>query len=183
MPGGKGWRPLRDAEEHRKTASRDSAAASGLLQRNEMPKIKGRVLKTKEDAGRLLAVIQYRADTDTEMEIATGMRATQKESAAILKRSRMGNRHRQHIYSAICRNGGMTCDEIEVALDLRHQTASCFVRFLTQDKFLRPRIKANGEQDRRKTRSGRMAIVWEPVPDADREKKPDPQKELFDNKK
>ena len=125
----------------------------------------------------------YRVDTDTEMEIATGMRATQKESAAILKRSRMGNRHRQHIYSAICRNGGMTCDEIEVALDLRHQTASCFVRFLTQDNFLRPRIKPNGEQDRRKTRSGRMAIVWEPAPAADREKKPDPQKELFDNKK
>lgn len=124
-------------------------------------------------------MMPYRADTDTEMEIATGKQPTSKESAAIIKRSRMGNRHRQHIYAAICHQGGMTCDEIEVALDLRHQTASCFVRFLTQDNFLRPKIKSNGEPDRRKTRSGRMAIVWEPAPAADREKKPESQLSLF----
>jgi predicted transcriptional regulator len=91
----------------------------------------------------------------------------------------MGNQHRQHIYSAICHSGGMTCDELEVALNLRHQTASCFVRFLTQDKFLRPKIKANGEPDRRRTRSGRMAIVWEPAPSSERIKKPDAQLSLF----
>lgn len=124
-------------------------------------------------------IMNYRADTDTEMYIPTGKQTTSHESAEILKRNRMGNMHRQHIYTAICHNGGMTCDEIEVALNIRHQTASCFVRFLTQDNFLRPRIKPNGEPDRRKTRSGRNAIVWEPVPAADRARQQDSQLSLF----
>jgi hypothetical protein len=123
--------------------------------------------------------LPYRADTDTEEIIPTGPRFTSKESAEILKRSKIGNQHRQHIYAAICHNGGMTCDELEVMLGLRHQTASCFVRFLTQDKFLRPRIKPNGEVDRRKTRSGRMAIVWEAAPAVDRSKTQDAQLSLF----
>ena len=49
--------------------------------------------------------------------------------------------------------GGATCDEIEAALNLRHQTASARIRELALAK----RIKAKGT---RKTRSGRNADVW-----------------------
>ena len=66
------------------------------------------------------------------------------------------NKHeyRHKIYSEILFSGGATCDEIEVALELRHQTVSCFIRFLTQDGLL------YDTGDRRMTRSGRKAIVW-----------------------
>lgn len=49
---------------------------------------------------------------------------------------------------------GMTCDEVEVQLDLRHQTASARVREL----FVKGQIIDSGE--RRTTRSGRAAVVW-----------------------
>ena len=49
---------------------------------------------------------------------------------------------------------GATCDECEVALDMRHQTASARVREL----YLRGVITDSGL--RRKTRSGRNAVVW-----------------------
>jgi hypothetical protein len=49
---------------------------------------------------------------------------------------------------------GATDDEIEVALGMRHQTASARRRELAIGKW----IEDSGE--RRATRSGRMAIVW-----------------------
>lgn len=49
---------------------------------------------------------------------------------------------------------GLTCDEVEVQLDLRHQTASARIRELRSEG----RIYDTGE--RRPTRSGRPAIVW-----------------------
>lgn len=64
------------------------------------------------------------------------------------------NEYRQRIYNFIKEKDGATCDETEVALDIRHQTASCFIRFLTQDNHLRD------SGDRRLTRAGRKAIVW-----------------------
>ncbi len=64
------------------------------------------------------------------------------------------NQYRQRIYDFIKEQGGATCDETEQALDIRHQTASCFIRFLTQDELLRD------SGDRRLTRAGRKAIVW-----------------------
>jgi len=66
------------------------------------------------------------------------------------------NKYRQMIYDFI-RSTKSTCDEIEVGLGLRHQTASCFIRFLTQDGLLRD------SGDRRYTRAKRQAIVWETV--------------------
>lgn len=47
-----------------------------------------------------------------------------------------------------------TCDEIEVALGMRHQTASARIRELA----LLGRIVDSGI--RRQTRSGRFAVVW-----------------------
>lgn len=67
------------------------------------------------------------------------------------------SKYRKMIYEFIKGSLGQTCDEIEVALGLRHQTASCFIRFLTQDGLLRD------SGDRRITRSGRQAIVWQTV--------------------
>lgn len=53
---------------------------------------------------------------------------------------------------------GATCDEIELSLDLRHQTASARVRELVLFK----EIKDSG--DRRETRSGRGARVYVLMP-------------------
>jgi len=49
---------------------------------------------------------------------------------------------------------GLTCDEIEVALGLAHQTASARVRELAQAK----EITDSGR--RRPTRTGRKAVVY-----------------------
>jgi len=49
---------------------------------------------------------------------------------------------------------GMTCDEVEASLDLRHQTASARVHELGRSG----KIVDSGE--RRVTRSGRKAAVW-----------------------
>jgi uracil-DNA glycosylase len=54
--------------------------------------------------------------------------------------------------------GGMTCDEVEEAADMRHQTASARIRELAQ----KGRIVDSGR--RRPTRSSRMAIVWIETP-------------------
>ncbi|NJN64822.1 MAG: hypothetical protein HC882_08025 [Acidobacteria bacterium] len=45
---------------------------------------------------------------------------------------------------------GATCDEVEEAMNLRHQTASARIRALAM----------KDKMNRRKTRSGRCAIVW-----------------------
>lgn len=55
---------------------------------------------------------------------------------------------------------GATDDELEVALDLRHQTLSARRRELVQSE----RIVDSGET--RKTRSGRSAVVWVVVAEA-----------------
>lgn len=49
---------------------------------------------------------------------------------------------------------GATCDEIEQAMSLSHQTASARIRELN----MKNRIYDSGQ--RRRTRSGRDAIVW-----------------------
>ena len=49
---------------------------------------------------------------------------------------------------------GLTCDEIEEASGLKHQTASARIRELAQKGL----IEDSG--DRRPTRSGRNAVVW-----------------------
>jgi predicted transcriptional regulator len=52
------------------------------------------------------------------------------------------------------RSTGMTCDEVEIALGLRHQTASARIRELVQ----LGELTNSGQQ--RPTSSGRKAIVW-----------------------
>ncbi len=61
---------------------------------------------------------------------------------------------RQVVLNQIRLGGGMTCDAIEVVLDMRHQTASARIRELA----LSGHVVDTG--DRRKTRSGRLAVVW-----------------------
>lgn len=80
------------------------------------------------------------AGSDTSEGAAESMKA----SAASLRAKVLG-----HITSA-----ESTCDEVEVALGLRHQTASARVRELA----LMNKIVNSGK--RRKTGSGRLAIVW-----------------------
>ena len=94
----------------------------------------------------------YRIDTDTEDRVPTGRQATSKVSAKEVGRKK--NDYRQKIYGLIAYRGGMTCEDVESTLGIRHQTASCIIRFLTQDGFLRD----SGE--RRRAKSGRQVIVW-----------------------
>lgn len=100
----------------------------------------------------------YRLDTDTDENIPTGTQATSVDSKVELAKKK--NEYRRKIHQIILHRGGMTCDEVEVSLGLRHQTASCFIRFLTQDGWLYPRRAPNGEIEKRTTRAGRGAIVW-----------------------
>lgn len=53
--------------------------------------------------------------------------------------------------------GGATCDEVEVGTGMSHQTASARIRELRQ----LGSVRDSGQ--RRPTRSGRKAIVWEAV--------------------
>lgn len=97
--------------------------------------------------------MSYRRDTDTDEPLPTGRQNTSIASAKVAGKKKNGLR--ELIHQAIKFRGGMTCDETEQVLNLKHQSASCIIRFLTQDGFLR-------DSGRRKpTRSGRHAIVWE----------------------
>ena len=58
------------------------------------------------------------------------------------------------VYRHIVESGGATCDEIERATGMRHQTASARVRELREKGHIKDSDK------RRRTRSGRQAIVW-----------------------
>ena len=79
---------------------------------------------------------------------------TSRDSRDKLEKAGKRSQYRKQIYAYIQEKGGATCDEIEVALRLRHQTASCFIRFMTQEGWLR------ATDQRKQTRAGRKAIVW-----------------------
>jgi len=96
-------------------------------------------------------------------------RETSQQSRDALIRSGRANRYREAIFDFIVGHGGATCDEVEVALGLRHQTASSLINHLFKNGRIR---EAFGEGATRKTRSGRSAIVWV-------EAKPTVQPELF----
>ena len=66
---------------------------------------------------------------------------------------------RARVLGVVASGGGATTDEIEVALSLRHQNASARVWELAGNGGHPCRIRDSGR--RRKTRSGRTAIVWE----------------------
>jgi hypothetical protein len=76
---------------------------------------------------------------------------TSEAAAASMKVA--SNSIRARVLEAITASTGMTDDDIEAALGLRHQTASARRREL----YLLGLIQANGE---RLTRSGRRAKVW-----------------------
>ncbi len=90
-------------------------------------------------------------DTDKKIPTQEGT-DTSRESREMLKPKK--HAYRLKIFNFIQDRGGATCDEVEVGLGLRHQTASCFIRFLTQDGYL------TASEDRSMTRAGRKAIVW-----------------------
>jgi len=58
------------------------------------------------------------------------------------------------VLNCIFYNGSMTCDEVEVMLEGRHQSVSSRIRKGVQDGYL---INSGAK---RKTRTGRNAIVW-----------------------
>jgi len=62
------------------------------------------------------------------------------------------------VLNCIYDKGALTCDEIEVILEGRHQSVSSRIRKGVQDGYL----KNSGVK--RKTRTGRNAIVWIVIP-------------------
>lgn len=66
-----------------------------------------------------------------------------------------GHKHaiREKIYQYLKESNGAICDEAEAALGLRHQTCSARITELVRAK------RAYRSQEKRKTRSGRMAAV------------------------
>ncbi len=61
---------------------------------------------------------------------------------------------REKVFAYITRSGNATCDEVEIALKLRHTTASARIRDLVLSK----RVVDSGT--RRQVSSGRTAVVW-----------------------
>jgi hypothetical protein len=54
---------------------------------------------------------------------------------------------------------GATCDEIEIATGLKHQTCSAQITFLKSEGLVAYKRDAAGQKVRRNTRSGRPAAV------------------------
>ena len=81
---------------------------------------------------------------------------TSVESRDAMDGSHKSNRWKQIIFENVCLSGthGMTCDEIEVKLGVRHQTASCFISVLKASGA----IVATGAT--RPARSGRNVTVY-----------------------
>lgn len=67
----------------------------------------------------------------------------------------------QKVLDAVLSEGvkGMTCDEVEVALDMPHQTASARINELMKATDERPELLFDSGA-RRKTRHGQLATVW-----------------------
>lgn len=77
---------------------------------------------------------------------------TSKEAAAKIKKH--VSKLAAEVFQVIKTKNGLTCDEVEVELEMSHQTASARIRELV----LAGRIEDSG--DRRPTRSNRRATVW-----------------------
>ena len=90
--------------------------------------------------------VPYARNSDTSKEAAESMRDHVSGIA-------------QSILSHIRRGSGATCDEVEIALDLTHQTASARINWLRNQGYL------IDSKARRLTRSGRKAVVWHAIPE------------------
>jgi hypothetical protein len=84
---------------------------------------------------------------------------TSREAASSVKET--AGAIRSKVYRHFLAQGvfGATCDEVEVALELRHQTASARCRELVLQGLLEKRQDGTGKPVRRPTRSGRAADV------------------------
>jgi hypothetical protein len=83
-------------------------------------------------------------------------RTSDTSAAAAISMSRDAPRLRELVLFTVRASGtrGMTCEEIETHLDMRHQTISARVNELRNGEW----IKDSGA--RRYTRSNRRAVVW-----------------------
>lgn len=79
---------------------------------------------------------------------------TSKAAADSMEKPAINLRERIFVAIDATETDGMTCDEAEVALDLRHQTVSARIRELSLDGRL---VET---KNRRRTRAGRYAAVY-----------------------
>lgn len=85
----------------------------------------------------------------------SGFHGTSRNAAESLRETARSMERR--VYAFIVSQQGATCDEIEIALGMKHQTASARIRGLVLKRLIRK------TRLRRDTRSGRDAIVWRRV--------------------
>lgn len=97
--------------------------------------------KDKQTLGLFDSRVPYAKSSDTSKEAAGRIRHVAGSLEA-------------KVLAEIVRLGSATCDEIEIALDMPHQTASARVNSLMERKL----IVNSGEK--RLTRSKRRATVW-----------------------
>lgn len=83
---------------------------------------------------------------------------TSKQAFESTGRGRRSDRWKIFTFIAGIGESGCTCDQIEDVLGLKHQSASAAITHLRDDEY----IYDSGL--RRKTRSGRDAIVWRARP-------------------
>ena len=91
----------------------------------------------------------------TQLELLWA-RGSDTSAAAAISVERDGPRLRELVLFTIRAAGarGLTCDELELHLNMRHQTVSARVYELREGEWIRD----SGE--RRLTRSNRKAVVW-----------------------
>ena len=87
------------------------------------------------------------------MEMTT--QETSREAHEHVKRTGRKENYKQKVYEHILLNGGRTCDECERELNMSHQTCSATITGLKKEQSIQD------SKVRRKTRTGRNAIVWE----------------------
>lgn len=98
---------------------------------------------------------------DAPLELPTNGAGTSGEAAKAMREPMRGVRRR--IYNHIAAQGerGATCFEVELALELEHQTASAAISTMANTLKC---LKDGGH--RRATQSGQVAIAWVIVPTA-----------------
>ena len=107
----------------------------------------------KDNDDQLALFKEAKSDLQLKAPYARGS-DTSKEAAESIEPS--SGTLRAHVLGFIKRRGkrGMTCDELEHASGLTHQTASARINELMKLQAIRDSGK------RRRTRSGRNAVVW-----------------------
>ena len=95
--------------------------------------------------------------------VITHHQSTTSQAAGEAARLRHGTLKAKAYELIANRPGGATCEEVEAELGRSHQSVSSAVNSLAGGGHIRPMTRPEGEEVRRKNRSGHLATVWTPA--------------------